>query len=127
MAITRFLEREHEISAQEEATYATDPGAAAVTDSFKHQTGMDAVKRSIARYDRNQDRDFAQASVISTQKGRESTTVKITGDVIPSGNATTPTIPDMDKLYKAVFGTLHTATAHTVTVAGSAGVTLNIA
>ncbi len=127
MPIQHFLEREHEISLQEEVTYALDPGAAAAGDSFKHQTGLDAVKRVIARYDRDKDRDYAQASVVSTQKGRESTTVKIEGDLIPSGNATTPTIPDMDKAFKAVFGSLHTATAHTVTVAGSAGVTLNLA
>ena len=127
MAITRFLEREHEFSAQEEVTYATDPGAAAAGDSFKHQTGLDAVKRVIARYDRDKDRDYAQASVLSTQKGRESTTVKISGDLIPSGNATTPTVPDMDKLFKAIFGSVHTATAHTTTAAGSSGVTLNLA
>lgn len=127
MAITHFLEREHEISAQEESAYATDPGAAAAGDSFKHQTGMDAVKRAISRYDRDQDRDYAQASVVSTQKGRESSTIKIEGDLIPSGNATTPTVPDMDKLFKAIFGSVHTATAHTTTVAGSTGVTLNLA
>lgn len=126
MAITRFLEREHEISAQEEVTYATDPGAAAAGDSFKHQTGLDAVKRVIARYDRDKDRDYAQASVISTQKGRESTTVKVSGDLIPSGNATTPTVPDMDKLFKAIFGSLHTCTAHTTTTTGSSGVALNL-
>ncbi len=126
MAITRFLEREHEFSAQEEVTYLTDPGAAAAGDSFKHQTGLDAIKRVIARYDRDKDRDYAQASVLSTQKGRESTTIKITGDLIPSGNATTPTVPDMDKLFKAIFGALHTATAHTTTTAGSSGVTLNL-
>ncbi len=126
MAITRFLEREHEFSAQEEVTYATDPGAAAAGDSFKHQTGLDAVKRVIARYDRNKDRDYAQASVLSTQKGRESTTIKISGDLIPSGNATTPTVPDMDKLFKAIFGSVHTATAHTTTTTGSTGVTLNL-
>ncbi len=126
MAITRFLEREHEFSVQEEVIYATDPGAAAAGDSFKHQTGLDAVKRVIARYDRDKDRDYAQASVLSTQKGRESTTIKISGDLIPSGNATTPTVPDMDKLFKAIFGSLHTATAHTITAAGSSGVTLNL-
>jgi hypothetical protein len=127
MAITRFLEREHEFSAQEETTYAADPGAAAAGDAFKHQTGLDAVKRVIARYDRDKDRDYAQASVLTTQKGRESTTVKISGDLIPSGNATTPTAPDMDRLFKAIFGSLHTATAHTTTAAGSTGVTLNLA
>ncbi len=126
MAITRFLDREHEISLQEEVTYATDPGAAAAGDSFKHTTNLDAIKRVIARYDRNQDRDYAQASVLSTQKGRESSTVKIAADLIPSGNATTPTVPDLDKAFKAVFGSVHTATAHTTTAAGSSGVTLNL-
>ncbi len=127
MAINRFLEREHEMSVQEEATYALDPGAAAAGDSFKHQTGLDAVKRVIARYDRDKDKDYAQASVLTTQKGRESTTVKISGDLIPSGNASTPTVPDMDKPFKAIFGSLHTATAHTTTQAGSSGTNLKLA
>lgn len=127
MAINRFLEREHEISVQKEVTYGTDPGAAAAGDSFKHQTGLDAVKRVIARYDRDQDRDYQQASVITTQRGRESSTIQITGDLIPSGNAATPTLPDMDILLEALFGAVHKATAHTTTAAGSTGVTLNLA
>jgi hypothetical protein len=127
VAINRMLTREHEISAQEEAAYATDPGAAAAGDSFKHQSGLDAVKRVIARVDRDQDKDYQSASVITTQKGRESTTVQIQGDLIPSGNATTPTVPDMDKFWKALLGQVHTATAHTVTVAGSLGTNLKLA
>jgi len=126
MAITRFLEREHEMSLQVEATYGTDPGAAAAGDSFKHQTGIEAVKRTIARSDRDEDRDYAQASVLTTQKGRESSTVKIVGDLIPSGNGTTPTEPDLQVAFKAVMGAEHKATAHTTTAAGSTGVTLNL-
>jgi len=126
MAIDRILEREHEIAVQEEVTYGTDPGAVAAGDFFKAQLAPDAVQRAIARADRDQDRDFAQASVLSTQKGRESATITIPGDVIPSGNGTTPTEPDMDLLFKAVFGSKHKATAHTTTAAGSAGVSLNL-
>lgn len=127
MAIVRFLEREHEMAVQEEATYGISPGTVAAGDSFKHQTPSDAVTRVIARYDRDQDRDYAQASVLSAQKGRESSNVKINGDLIPSGNSTTPTEPDMDLLFKAVLGSVHKATAHTTTAAGSTGVTLNLA
>ena len=126
MAIVRFLEREHEVSLQVEATYGTDPGAAAAGDSFKQQTGVEMVKRVIARTDRDEDRDYAQASVITTQKGRESSTIKIVADLIPSGNGTTPTLPDMDVAFKSVMGFEHKATAHTTTAAGSTGVTLNL-
>ena len=126
MAINRILEREHEIAVQEEVTYGTDPGAVVAGDFFKAQLAPDAVQRAIARADRDQDRDYAQASVLSTQKGRESATITIPGDVIPSGNGTTPTEPDMDLLFKAVFGSKHKATAHTTTAAGSAGVSLNL-
>lgn len=127
MAITRFLEREHEMSLQAEVTYALDPGAAAAGDSFKHQTGVEAVKRVIARVDRDEDRDYAQASVNTTQKGRESSTIKIVADLIPSGNGTTPTEPDLQVAIKAVMGAEHKATAHTATVAGSAGTNLKLA
>src|SRR5512139_1278332 len=126
MAINYILEREHELAVQEEATYGTDPGTVAAGDFFKAQPGPDAVQRAIARYDRDQDRDYAQASVLSTQKGRESASVTIPGDLIPSGNASTPTEPDMDLLFKANMGSKHKATAHTTTAAGSSGVTLNL-
>lgn len=126
MPINRILEREHEISVQEESAYGVDPGAAAAGDSFKHQSGVDAVKRVIARYDRDQDRDYQQASVISTQKGRESSTIQIAGDLIPSGNAATPTEPDMRRLWKALFGSSHKGTAHTTTGAGSTTTSITV-
>lgn len=126
MALNRILERDHDISAQEEATYAVDPGAAVAGDSFKHQTGPDAFKREIARYDRDKDRDYNSASTSGTQKGREASSWSISGDLIPSGNAATPTEPDMKRFWKALLGSLHKATAHTTTAAGSTGVTLNL-
>ncbi len=128
MAINRFLEREHEMAAQAEASYGVDPGACVAGDFFKHQTGSDAVEAGMpARYDRDQDADYDQASVLSTQLGRKSSKVKIEGDVVPSGNGTTPAEPDMDLLYKNNLGTSHKGTAHTTTVAGSTGVTLKLA
>lgn len=124
MAINRILEREQEVAVQEESTYGTDPGAVVAGDFFKAQLAPDAVGRQIARYDRDQDRDYQQASVLSTQKGRESATVAIAGDLIPSGNGATPTPPDISALIKANMGSLRTATAHTTTDTGSAGVSL---
>ena len=124
MAINRILERDHELSLQEEATYGLDPGVVVGADFFKAQPTPDAVQRVIARYDRDQDRDHLQASVLSTQKGREMANITIPGDLIPSGNGTTPTPPDMDLLFKACLGSVRTATAHTTTDAGSSGVTL---
>lgn len=126
MPVNRILEREHEIGVQAEATYGLDPGAIGTTAFFKHTTGPDAVQRVIARYDRDQDNDYQQASVLSTQKGRESTTIKLEADLIPAG-AATPTAPDIKALLKACFGQEHVATAHTTTAAGSSGTTLNLA
>jgi hypothetical protein len=124
MPINRTLEREHEMAVQEETTYGTDPGAVGATNFFKHQSDVGAVERVIARYDRDMDRDFGQASVLSTQKGRESTKISIKGDVIPAGVTGTPTNPDMNALFRAIFGTSHKATAHTTTGAGSSGTSL---
>jgi hypothetical protein len=126
MPINRILVREHELAVQAEATYGTDPGAVGAGDFFKASANPDAVRRVIARYRRNKDRDYQQASVITTLKGREHSEVTIVGDLIPSGNATTPTEPDVDELIKACMGTKRKATAHTTTAAGSSGVTLNL-
>lgn len=120
------LLREFELAVQEEASYGTSPGALAGGDFFKHTSSL-GIKRSIARYDRDKDRDYQQGSVLNTQKGREKASVSIECDLIPSGNGTTPTEPDIDSLVKACLGNKHKATAHTTTAAGSTGTTLNLA
>ena len=113
-----YLTREVEIAVQEEATYGTSPGAVAGTDMFK-QTSRLMLSPKRARYYRDQDADYQQASVLSpAQKGRESTDVKIDMDAVPSG-LSTPTEPDIDVLLKTHFGFKHKATAHTTTTAGS--------
>jgi hypothetical protein len=121
-----FIPRDYELAVQLEAAYNTSPGALAGADFFKHLAGA-KLDRVLARYDRENDRDNAQASVITTHKGREHSTWSVACDLIPSNDATTPTAPDIDVFLEAHFGSKHTATAHTVTVAGSVGVTLNIA
>lgn len=121
-----FLAREYELAIQREVTYGVSPGALVGADFFKH-TSLPLVGREIERYFRDRDRDNNQASVLSVQKGRERSKLSIEADLIPSGNATTPTEPDIDVVIEAAFGSKHKATAHTVTVAGSAGVTLNLA
>lgn len=126
MATVFYLTREVELAVQEEATYGTSPGAVAGTDMFKHTSRLHITpKRS--RYYRDQDADYAQASVLSpAQKGRESSDLKIDVDAVPSG-AGTPTEPDIDVLLKVHFGTKHKATAHTTTTAGSSGTSLVLA
>lgn len=121
-----FLVRDVEVFVQEEAVWGTSPSALAATDALKHTSGK-ALKKVIARLDRDQDHDNNSASVVTTQKGRESSEFSLEAQVIPSGNASTPTAPDIDPLLKAHYGTKHAATAHTVTVAGSTGTTLNVA
>lgn len=112
------LTREVEVAVQEEATYGTSPGAVVGADMFK-QTSRLMVTPKRARYYRDQDADYQQASVLSpAQKGRESSDVKIDVDAVPSGSAT-PLEPDIDLLLKAHFGTKHKATAHTTTTSGS--------
>lgn len=118
-----FLVRDHELAAQLEAAFATSPGALAGADFFKIQTKY-PFKRVIARYDRDNDSDNDQASVITTQKGRESGTWEVSGDIIPAG-AGVPTKPDMDLFYEAHLGTQHLATAHTTLAAGSTTTVLN--
>lgn len=120
-----YLTRDVELAVQEEATYGTSPGAVAGADMFKHTSRLHIIPRR-ARYYRDQDADYSQASVLSpAQKGRESSDLKIDVDAIPNGGVS-PAEPDIDVLLKAHFGSKHKATAHTTTAAGSTGVTLNL-
>jgi hypothetical protein len=111
-----------ELFAQLEAVFGTSPGALAGTDAFKCKA-LVPFKRVIARYDRDKDQGN-QASVLSTQKGREKSSWSLAGDLIPSGNAATPTAPDMDMFFEAHLGEKFTCTAHTTTTAGSSGTSL---
>lgn len=119
-----YVTRDYEYAAQLEGTYNTDPGSWAGAHFFKSQSEA-AFKRIVSRYDRDKDRDYAQRSVITTQKGRESGSFEFKGDIIPAG-AGTPTKPDMDLLFQAHMGTVHLATAHTSTTSGSSGTTLEL-
>lgn len=121
-----FLARDSEVFVQLEAAWGTSPGALAGTDALKHTSGK-AIKKVVARLDRDQDRDYQQPSVLTTQVGREKTEFSLEAQVIPSGNASTPTEPDIDPLLEAHFGTKHKATAHTTTAAGSVGTSINFA
>lgn len=119
-----FLLRDYELAAKIESAYGTDPTIAAA-DFFKHTTQL-AFERVQSRYDRDQDRDKDQADVITTHRGRESSTWKMGCDLIPSGAAITPTPPDVDPFMVGMFGNSHTGSAHTTTDTGSTGVTLNL-
>lgn len=121
-----FLARNVEVFVQKEAVWGTSPGALAGTDALKHTSGK-AIKKVVARRDRDQDRDYDSPSVLTTQKGREKSEFNLECQVIPSGNGTTPTEPDVDPLLNAHFGYKHKATAHTTTAAGSVGTSINFA
>ena len=120
-----FSVRQWDLFAQLESAFGTSPGALAGTDAFKSRTA-NPFKRVVARYDRDKD-SGNQASVLSTQKGKEHSTYSVASDVIPSGNAATPTAADMDPFFEAHFGLKHTATAHTTLAAGSTTTVLNFA
>ena len=103
---------------QEEATYGTSPGALAGADAFRSRTAS-LFSQVVERRDRDMDGDGLH-SVLSTQLGRTSGEFD-TGecDVVPSGNAATPTAPDMDLFFKAHMGSRSAATAHTTLTSGS--------
>jgi hypothetical protein len=103
---------------QEEASYGVSPGALAGTDAFMSRTAS-MLTKIIERRDRDMDGD-GLTSVVTTQLGRESGSFD-TGecDVVPSGNASTPTAPDMGSFFKAHMGQQLTGVAHTTLAAGS--------
>lgn len=113
-----FVSRDFETFVQLESAWGTSPGALAGADAFKSRTKF-AFKRNKARYDRDNDMDNGQRSVLSTQGGREFGSWSVGLDVIPSGNAATPTDPDVDPFLEAHFGSKHKATAHTTLQAAS--------
>lgn len=118
-----FLNRDFEHAVQLEATFNTSPGALVGGDFFKSRTRF-PFTRVKARRDREEDSNKDQASVITTQGGRENCNWQLEGDIVPSSNAATPTAPDMDNLYEAHLGSRVACTAHTTTAAGSAGTSL---
>lgn len=118
-----FRTQDFELFVQLEGSYGTSPGALAATDAFKCNA-KNPFKRNIARYDRDKDQGN-QASVLSFQIGKSSSDWAIDGDIIPSGNAATPTLCDMDPFFEAHFGSKHKATAHTTLAAGSTTTVIN--
>lgn len=116
---------ELEFASQVEASYATSPGALVGADFFRMNAEF-PFGRNVARLDRDKD-SGTHASVLGTQKGRENGTFKLSGNIIPSGNAVTPTLPDIHDLLRCHFGSFHLCTAHTTLVAGSTTTVLNFA
>lgn len=122
-----MLTRDTTLLAGLESTWGVDPVLSGA-DAFDHKvlTGV-GFERNIARYNRTDDRSPAVADILSTQRGRESTAVEVAADLVPSGNSITPTAPDIDPFFHALFGARSTLTAHTTTDAGSAGTSLVLA
>lgn len=119
-----FLTRDYTHFVQLETVWATSPGALAGTDAFKSRTRF-PFTRVKARADRSLDADQNQASVLTTQGGRESAEFSYEGDLIPSGNAATPTAPDMDPFFEAHFGLKTAPTANTTVAAASTASIVN--
>jgi hypothetical protein len=124
MATAAFVVSDYEHAFKKEVTFNTDPGAPVGGDFLRLKTEF-PFKRLKERRDRDGDKDNS-ASVSVTQGGREKSDWAVEGDVILSGNGTTPTPPDADVLLEANLGQKNTCTAHTTTAAGSAGTTLNL-
>lgn len=118
-----FLDRDREFAVQLEAAWGTSPGALAGSDFFKHLTGA-KLEKVLSSYARNRDRDRRRASVLSTHKGRESSSWSVPCDLIPANVAGTPTAPDIDPFLEAHLGSKRTATAHTTLDAGSTATVL---
>ena len=119
-----FLTRDTELLFKTESTWGTDPTLAG-TDALAHKVVAGfGFNRVVARFDRDQDRAPGVADILSTHKGREHSTWDLECDVVPSGNASTPTAPDIDPVLYSLFGSRATATAHTTTTAGSAGTSI---
>lgn len=125
MAVTYMLTRDVDLAVQAEAAYGTSPGAVAGTDMFKHKSRLH-ITPVRAEYRRDQDASTNNASVLSRQVGRESAEVKIDCDLIPSGDGTNITAPDVGELIKACMGTVHACLAHS-TVSACTGTALTLA
>ncbi len=123
MASTYYLTREYELFAKAEATYGVNPTIGA-GDAFKHKPSS-SVTRQTSRYYRDSDAEYQRASVLEQAIGRQKSAVSIETDIVPSGNASTITEPDVDQLLLHHFGQKHKATAHTTTAAGSSGTAIN--
>jgi hypothetical protein len=119
-----FLSRDFAHFVQLETVWGTSPGALAGTDAFKSKSRY-PFTHTKTRSDRDQDADMNQASVLTTQPGRESAEFSYEGDFIPSGNAAAPTAPDMDPFFEAHFGTKSAATAHSTVAAASTATIVN--
>jgi hypothetical protein len=120
-----FQTRDREIFVQLETAWGTSPGALAGADALKSQVKA-PFKRNLARYDRENDNDNAQRSVFTTQPGREFGSWTVPLDIIPSGNAATPTDPDVDPFLEAHLGSKHKNLANSTTTAGSTNAVVNL-
>lgn len=119
-----FVTNDFEHFGQLESAFDTEPDTVVGGDAWRDRTAF-PFKRVLERLDRDQDKDNS-SSVHTTQVGRESSTWEIEGAVIPAGNSSTPTAPDMTDLFEATFGSKDVMAANTTTTSGSSGTALNL-
>lgn len=111
---------------QAESAYGTSPGALAGTDAFRSRTAS-LFEQVVERLDRDEDGD-GLVSVLTTQLGRQSGTFDTDEcDFVPSGNASTPTPPDMGAFFKTHLGQELIGLAHTTVIVGSTTTLLKLA
>lgn len=123
-----FLLNQNELAVAKEVTYGTEPGGPGPVagDFFKHTSTHVGIVPVQGAQPNDRQRDGASASVYGQFLGRKSSTVSIETDLIPSGNASTPTAPDIDVLLEALMGSKRTATANSTTTAGSTTTVVNL-
>ncbi len=124
-----FLLNENELAVAKESTYGTEPGSPgpAAGDFFKHTSTHVGIVPVQSVQPNDRQRDGASASVYSQFRGRKMSNVSIETDLIPSGNASTPTAPDVDVLFEALMGGKHVASAHSTLTSGSTSTVLKLA
>lgn len=124
-----FLLNENELAVAKEVSYGTEPGGGpgpVAGDFFKHTSSHVGIVAVQEAEPNDRERDGASASVKTQFRGRKMTNVSIETDLIPSGNGSTPTAPDIDVLLEALMGAKTTATANSTTTTGSTTTVLEL-
>jgi hypothetical protein len=120
-----FLLNQNELAAKLEVTYGVEPSAPAGGDFFRQTSSHVGIVHNQSSQANDQEKDGASASVFTEFLGRVSSNVSIATDLIPSGNASTPTPPDVDQLFEALMGSKAANTAHgTIVSATTTALTL---
>jgi Phage tail tube protein len=121
-----FLLNQNELAVAQESTYGVEPAAPVGADFFRQTSSHVGIQHVQGAEANDRERNGTTSSVLTQFRGRKSANVSIETDLIPSGNASTPTAPDIDVLLKAIFGSKRTATANSTLTTGSTTTVINL-